>query len=107
MTTTFEDYCNLSKNTQRYQVNHVSPAQAAQLNYSLGLCGQAGQVSQLIKKRVFHLKQDDAFYQKLQSELGDVLWYWMALCRQYSIDPSKVMETNLAKLRERYPANFQ
>jgi NTP pyrophosphatase (non-canonical NTP hydrolase) len=70
----------------------------------LGLAGEAGELSELIKKFVFHQHgfNKDAF----KKELGDVLWYLTAICSKLDISLSEVMQENLNKSQERYPDGF-
>lgn len=69
-------------------------------NFALGLAGESGEVVDLIKKDLYHGKDIDRV--KLIKELGDVAWYWVALCQQYSIHPSEVMQINIEKLQHRH-----
>lgn len=71
---------------------------------ALGLAGEAGEVAELIKKGVFHRHGVDR--EKLAKELGDVLWYVAALCSNYGLSMSGVMDANIEKLRERYPDGY-
>lgn len=73
-------------------------------HYALGLCGEAGEVADLIKKELYHGHPADVA--KIKSELGDVLWYVAALCRCYGLTLTDVAEQNIAKLEARYPAGF-
>lgn len=58
-----------------------------------GLAGEAGEVADLIKKHLFH--GDDLDLIKLEKELGDVLWYWTALCQNFGIRPEDAMQANV------------
>jgi NTP pyrophosphatase (non-canonical NTP hydrolase) len=69
-------------------------------NFALGLAGESGEVVDLIKKDLYHGKDIDRV--KLIKELGDVAWYWVALCQQYAISPSEVMQVNIEKLQQRH-----
>jgi NTP pyrophosphatase (non-canonical NTP hydrolase) len=71
---------------------------------ALGLVGEAGEVSELIKKSIFH--QHGLDIQKLEKELGDVLWYVAALSTTLGLNLSDLMEKNILKLKERYPDGF-
>jgi NTP pyrophosphatase (non-canonical NTP hydrolase) len=71
---------------------------------ALGLVGEAGEVSELIKKGILHKHGLDMA--KVEKELGDVMWYISALCSKLGIQLSAVMEKNIAKLQERYPAGY-
>lgn len=72
---------------------------------ALGLCGEAGEVAELVKKAVHHGKDLDLGH--LEEELGDVLFYLVALMTQIGSDPCKVTARNRAKLEARYPGGFQ
>lgn len=74
------------------------------VNGAMGLCGEAGEVIDLIKKWVFQgheLYQDD-----VAEELGDVLWYVAILCEGIGLSMEKVMQKNIEKLKRRYPDGF-
>lgn len=70
----------------------------------LGIAGEAGEVADLIKKAVYHGHGLDR--EKLKKELGDVLWYVSSLADAAGFRLSEVMESNLDKLRARYPEGF-
>lgn len=71
---------------------------------SMGLSGEAGELTDLIKKIVFHYHAMDL--DKIKKEMGDVLWYWSALCIVLNLDPEEILNLNVAKLKSRYPAGF-
>ena len=74
-------------------------------NGAMGLCGEAGEVIDLIKKWVFQgheLYQDDVV-----EELGDVLWYVAILCEGIGATMEEVMQKNIDKLKKRYPNGFE
>jgi NTP pyrophosphatase (non-canonical NTP hydrolase) len=71
---------------------------------SLGIAGEAGEVADLLKKQLFHGKQEDA--DKLCEELGDVLWYVSTIAKLHGLSLSEVAAFNLRKLRKRYPNGF-
>ena len=74
-------------------------------NYCLGLCGETGEVIDLIKKMIYHGKEDvsptDILY-----ELGDVLYYLVAISNVLGIDFKEIAFNNNAKLLSRYPNGF-
>lgn len=87
--------------------SHVRAEDIAKLVYALGLVGEAGELSDLIKKNVAHghpITKDDR--DKLVKELGDVFWYLSQIAREYGILLSEVAKTNILKLRARYPHGF-
>lgn len=73
-------------------------------NFGLGISGEAGEVSDIIKKSVFHGHELD--YTKIKKELGDVLWYIATIADVLHITLDEVAEVNIAKLKERYPEGF-
>lgn len=74
------------------------------LNGALGLTGEAGEVSDLIKKGIFHEKGIDL--EHLKKELGDCAWYLAMICDACGFALDDVMQTNIDKLKERYPEGF-
>jgi NTP pyrophosphatase (non-canonical NTP hydrolase) len=71
---------------------------------ALGLAGETGEVCDIIKKHLFHDHELDQ--PKLEKELGDVLWYLAVLSHAYGLDLEQVAQTNIAKLKRRYPEGF-
>jgi len=71
---------------------------------SLGLAGEVGEVVELIKKHIGHGHELDK--EKVEKELGDVLWYVATLAEALDIDLNTVGEKNIAKLKARYPEGF-
>lgn len=98
---------NDKKNTLRltetmYNNSAVSVAQL--INGVLGLTGEAGEVSDLVKKGVFHEKGIDL--EHLKKELGDCAWYLAMICDACGFTLDDVMQTNIDKLKARYPEGF-
>lgn len=85
-------------------MNSLDYATGALFNGVLGLTGEAGEVADLIKKGIFHEKGIDVNH--LKKELGDVLWYIAMICYSCGISLDDVMQTNVDKLRARYPDGF-
>lgn len=67
----------------------------------IGLCGEAGEASEIVKKHAFHGHILD--YKHLAIELGDVLWYLAYTAYGLGYPLSKIMEINQQKLAKRYP----
>lgn len=74
------------------------------LNGALGLTGEAGEVSDLVKKGIFHEKGIDL--EHLKKELGDCAWYLAMICDACGFALDDVMQTNIDKLKARYPQGF-
>ncbi len=76
----------------------IYKAEHAVLYPALGLAGEAGEVADKVKK----ILRDDKFDRDaIAKEIGDVLWYIAALCRDLNVDMAEVAHQNLAKLRDR------
>jgi len=74
------------------------------LIFTLGLCGEAGEFAELIKKR--HGHGHDIPRDALCGELGDVLWYLTAIAEWHSFSLADIARQNESKLRARYPDGF-
>lgn len=74
---------------------------------ALGLCGEAGEVAEKIKKIIRNKRGiwDENDRLALIDELGDVLWYLSALCDSFNIDLDYVATRNIAKLSDRAKRN--
>lgn len=74
---------------------------------TLGLCGEAGEVSEKIKKiiRDNNGTLTDNKIEEIAKELGDVLWYISNLCDELNIRLDKVALLNLSKLKKRQEEN--
>ena len=73
-------------------------------NFALGLSGEAGEVTDYIKKVLYHGHKLDKSV--LCKELGDVMWYIAALADAAGLTLEKVARVNIDKLRARYPDGF-
>jgi NTP pyrophosphatase (non-canonical NTP hydrolase) len=94
----------LSDYQERSRATAVYPGAGANLLYpTLGLCGEAGEVAEKIKKMV----RDDAGVLSaerradLAKELGDVLWYVAQIATEADLDLDAIAAGNLDKLLSR------
>lgn len=74
-------------------------------NAIYGLNGELGELVDLLKKGFFHGHDVDMVHVAL--ELGDVLYYFCALCNELEIDFAEVCYENMEKLYNRYPDGFE
>ena len=73
----------------------------------IGLCGEAGELAEMIKHRIFHRHENGEIdIENLMEELGDLLWYVAAICTETGVSLEKVMEFNITKLKKRYPNGY-
>ena len=73
-------------------------------NGCLGLCGEAGECVDILKKHFYQGHPLDR--EHLIEELGDVLWYAAELAAGLNCSLDEVAEHNITKLRKRYPDGF-
>ena len=74
---------------------------------ALGLCGEAGEVAEKIKKilRDNSSIADTERVNEIKRELGDVLWYIAQLSTELHLTLEDVAQTNIDKLQERLRNN--
>lgn len=109
MNLTFNEYQKLAVGTAIYPEIVVSPnsvAEGGDGNYiypALGLCGEAGEVAEKIKKiiRDKNGNVDEQDRKAVAKELGDVMWYLSALCKEFGLNMGEVAQANLDKLASR------
>lgn len=75
------------------------------INGVMGLCGESGEVIDIVKK---HLAQGHELdKENMIKELGDVCWYLAETCYALDITLEEVLEKNIEKLQKRYPNGFK
>jgi len=82
----------------------IYPGAGENLLYpTLGLCGEAGEVAEKVKKMIRDDAGEltDARRTALAAELGDVLWYLAQLATEAGLELDVIATENLAKLRSR------
>ena len=92
------EYQKMASKTAIYPEEHS-------LTYpALGLAGEAGEVANKVKKLIRDGIDPDTYDAKraeIADEVGDVLWYIAALCKELRVDLEDVARGNLHKLAER------
>ena len=74
------------------------------INGVMGLCGEAGEVIDIVKK---HLAQcHELNKDKIIEELGDVLWYVAEVAYVLNVKLEDVFTLNIEKLSKRYKNGF-
>lgn len=74
------------------------------INAALGLCGEGGEVADIVKKATFQGHELDV--EHVAKELGDVAWYLAVGARAIGYDLEPILQMNVDKLRARYPDGF-
>lgn len=86
-------------------VDGAKEAEAAPLYVCIGRLGKAaGDVAEYVKKVVYHGHALDET--KLGKLIGNVLAWLKLFCRRYGLCMQEICNTNIAKLKQRYPDGF-
>jgi len=101
---TFDEYSIAALRTATRAIGEEVSEREDLMIFALGLCGEAGEVADLIKKEMGHGHKRDT--SKLVKELGDVLWYLTVISDRLSASLDCVAAQNIAKLKARYPGGF-
>ena len=95
-------YQRRSRQTARYPDVGANP-----IYPTLGLCGEAGEVADKVKKVIRdhggHFSPE--VIEALKLELGDVLWYVAQLASELGLELDQVAQANLDKLASRAARN--
>lgn len=70
----------------------------------MGLCGEAGEALDILKKHLF--QGHDLDLEHVAKELGDVAWYLAVSADAIGYDLEEILQMNVDKLRARYPDGF-
>lgn len=95
---------NANYRLRQAQVENIEYDVGGIFNACLGLSGEVGEFNDMIKKWVFHEKELDI--EHLKKECGDILWYIAMMCHSFNWNMEEIMETNIEKLKSRYPDGF-
>ena len=93
---TFDEYQKFARSTAIY------PEEYKVIYPALGLCGEAGEVAEKVKKNIRDGKSLDG----VGLELGDVLWYISALADDLGVTLEEVAQANVDKLTSRKKRNM-
>lgn len=74
------------------------------INGLFGLSGEVGELTDMVKKWIFHESNFDEEHAK--KELGDVMWYVAMICESFNWSLDEIMQMNIEKLEKRYPDGF-
>jgi len=92
---TFDEYQEFARTTAIY------PTDSKVIYPTLGLCGEAGEVAEKVKKHM----RDGKTLVGVGLELGDVLWYISALADDLGVTLEEVAQANVDKLKSRMERN--
>lgn len=74
------------------------------INGSMGLCGEAGEVIDLIKKAFYQGHKLDK--ERIAEELGDLFWYLAVTADALDYTLTDIALINIRKREKRYPDGF-
>ena len=74
------------------------------INSVMGLCGESGEAIDIVKKWLAHGHELDKVH--LIKELGDIAWYLAEAATALELPLEDILQTNIEKLRQRYPDGF-
>lgn len=74
------------------------------INGVMGLCGESGEVIDIVKKHLAQGHELDT--ERIIKELGDVAWYLAETAYAIGVDLETVLKQNIDKLKKRYPEGF-
>lgn len=98
---TINEYQKLAMTTLNPKLNEKDIL----INGVMGLCGEAGEAIDIVKK---HLAQGHELDREhLIDELGDIAWYLAETAQVLGITLEEVLERNINKLKKRYPEGFE
>ena len=75
------------------------------INGVMGLCGESGEVIDIVKKWLAQGHELDK--EHIVDELGDVAWYIAEIAHVLGVTLEDVLEKNISKLKTRYPDGFK
>ncbi len=74
------------------------------LHAAMGLCTEASEALDAVKKHVFYGKELDRT--NLKEELGDLFWYAAILADELGFSFEEIQKKNIEKLKSRYKNGF-
>lgn len=92
---TFETYQREAMTTRIY------PAEDNLVYSALGLAGEAGELTNKVKKIMRGDQNRDELIAGIRGEMGDVLWYLAALAEDIGADLGDIARENIDKIKSR------
>ncbi len=97
---TGKEYQKLAMRTKSIQDNEKKEMARHAI---FGLCSEAGEVAGILQKEY---QGHDVDVEHVKKELGDCMWMIAETCEAFNISLDDVMQTNIDKLKARYPEGF-
>lgn len=74
------------------------------IHMSLGMQTECAEIADVFKKKLAYNKDID--WVNVKEEVGDLMWYIVNLCTFNEWNLEDILDTNIAKLRVRFPDKF-
>lgn len=94
------EYQHLAMRTSNRELNKSEHL----MNGVLGLCGESGEIADIVKKTYMQGHPIDLNH--IAKELGDICWYIAETATAIDYDLETIMQMNIDKLKARYPEGF-
>lgn len=104
MNKSFADHVAILAKPGTAIVNEIDAAGANLMHMALGICGEAGEIADALKKAAIYNKPLDR--DNVVEELGDLLFYMQGVMNELDISWDEVVKFNVTKLSARYPAGY-
>lgn len=83
---------------------HLEAFKVDTLHGIIGVSTEAGELLDAVKKGLFYGRKPDL--ENIREEIGDTMWYIMAIIRSEGWDLEEILQENISKLKLRYPEQF-
>lgn len=100
---TINEYQKLALRTEKGARNDYADPRL--VNGLMGLCGEAGEALDELKKHMFQEHWLDKTH--IAKELGDVAWYLAVAADALGYTLEDILQMNVDKLQARYPDGFE
>ena len=100
----YQELALRTEKTPQFIADHGVLNTSRLLHGAIGICTEAGELQDALKKHLIYGKPLDAV--NLMEECGDVLWYVALTLDAAGYSMEEAMERNIAKLRRRFPDQF-
>ena len=93
---------------QKLAMTTLNPALSKRdvlINSVMGLCGEAGEAIDIVKKWMAQGHELDKT--SLTKELGDIAWYLAEAATALDLPLEEIFKANIDKLKQRYPEGFE
>lgn len=81
------------------------PSTTRLIHGAMGLCTEAGEFQDQLKRHIFYGKSLDK--ENLKEEIGDIFWYLALLTDELGTSFEEIQKANIRKLKARYGEKFE